>query len=79
MPPGAFRMNCRLCVHDGACQRSGEVEKYSSIASPQAPEHGSKVSSSGPDSRMSAAILSAQLMQTAARSNPQPVQLQLAL
>ena len=50
-----------------------------SIASPQAPEHGSTASSLGPDSRISAAIFSAQLMQTPARSNPQPVQLQLDL
>ena len=63
----------------GARQRSGGVEKYSSIASRQAPEHGSTASSLGPDSRISAAIFSAQLMQTPARSNPQPVQLQLDL
>src|SRR5215831_2911015 len=63
----------------GARQRSGGVEKYSSIASRQAPEHGSAASSPGPDSRISAAIFSAQLMQTPARSNPQPVQLQLDL
>jgi hypothetical protein len=36
-------------------------------------------SSSGPDWRISAAIFSAQLMQTPARSIPQPVQLQLDL
>src|SRR5262249_61060952 len=60
-----------------ARQRSGGVEKYSSIASRQAPEHGSTLSSSLPDSRISAAIFSAQLMQTPARSIPQPVQLQL--
>jgi len=36
------------------------VEKYSSIASRQAPEHGSAASFSGPDSRISAAIFSAQ-------------------
>jgi hypothetical protein len=60
-------------------QRSGGVEKYSSIASRQAPEHGSTASSCRPDSRMSAAILSAQSMQTPARSIPQPVQLQLDL
>src|SRR5438067_13721688 len=59
------------CVSD-ARQRSGGVEKYSSIASRQAPEHGSTASSCRPDSRMSAAILSAQLMQTPARSIPQP-------
>ena len=63
----------------GARQRSGGVEKYSSIASRQAPEHGSTASSLGPDSRISAAIFSAQLMQTPARSIPQPVQLQLDL
>ena len=63
----------------GARQRSGGVEKYSSIASRQAPEHGSAASSPGLDSRISAAIFSAQLMQTPARSNPQPVQLQLDL
>ena len=58
----------------GARQRSGGVEQYSSIASRQAPEHGSAASSPGPYSRIS---FSAQLMQTPARSNPQPVQLQL--
>ena len=63
----------------GARQRSGGVEKYSSIASRQAPEHGSTASSRAPDSRISAAIFSAQLMQTPARSIPQPVQLQLDL
>ena len=63
----------------GARQRSGGVEKYSSIASRQAPEHGSAASSPGLDSRISAAIFSAQLMQTPARSIPQPVQLQLDL
>ena len=63
----------------GARQRSGGVEKYSSIVSRQAPEHGSATSSLGPDSRISAAIFSAQLMQTPARSIPQPVQLQLDL
>ena len=63
----------------GARQRSGGVEKYSSIASRQAPEHGSTASSLGPDSRISAAIFSAQLMQTPARSIPQPVQLQFDL
>ena len=63
----------------GARQRSGGVEKYSSIASRQAPEHGSTASSSEPDWRISAAIFSAQLMQTPARSIPQPVQLQLDL
>src|SRR5262249_54542949 len=56
----------------GARQRSGGVEKYSSIASRQAPEHGSTASSSGPDSRMSIAIFSAQFMHTPARSTPQP-------
>jgi hypothetical protein len=55
------------------------VEKYSSIASRQAPEHGSAASSLVLDSRISAAIFSAQLMQTPARSIPQPVQLQLDL
>src|SRR5262249_27595556 len=34
--------------------------------------HGSTASSSGPDSRATAAIFSAQLMQTPARSIPQP-------
>jgi hypothetical protein len=63
----------------GARQRSGGVEKYSSIASRQAPEHGSTAISPEPDSRISAAIFSAQLMQTPARSIPQPVQLQLDL
>jgi hypothetical protein len=63
----------------GARQRSGGVEKYSSIASRQAPEHGSAASSLVLDSRISAAIFSAQLMQTPARSIPQPVQLQLDL
>ena len=63
----------------GARQRSGGVEKYSSIASRQAPEHGSAASSPGLDSRISAAIFSAQLMQTPPRSIPQPVQLQLDL
>ena len=62
-----------------ARQRSGGVEKYSSIASRQAPEHGSTASSCRPDSRISAATLSAQLMQTPARSIPQPVQLQLEM
>src|SRR5262249_44705332 len=50
----------------GARQRSGGVEKYSSIASRQAPEHGSTASSPGPGSRISAAVFSAQLMQTPA-------------
>jgi hypothetical protein len=63
----------------GARQRSGGVEKYNSIASRQAPEHGSTAISPGPDSRISAAVFSAQLMQTPARSIPQPVQLQLDL
>jgi hypothetical protein len=45
----------------GARQRSGGVEKYSSIASRQAPEHGSTAVSPGPDSRISAAIFSAQI------------------
>jgi hypothetical protein len=62
-----------------ARQRSGGVEKYSSIASRQAPEHGSTAISPGPDSRISAAVFSAQLMQAPARSIPQPVQLQLDL
>jgi len=60
-------------------QRSGGVEKYSSITSRQAPEHGSTAISPGPDSRISAAVFSAQLMQTPARSIPQPVQLQFDL
>jgi hypothetical protein len=63
----------------GARQRSGGVEKYSSIASRQAPEHGSTAISPEPCSRISAAVFSAQLMQTPARSIPQPVQLQLDL
>jgi hypothetical protein len=63
----------------GARQRPGGVEEDSSIASRQAPEHGSTASSLGPDSRISAATFSAQLMQTPARSIPQPVQLQLGL
>src|SRR6516165_6739405 len=63
----------------GARQRSGGVEKYSSIASRQAPEHGSMARFPRPDSRISAAVFSAQLMQTPARSNPQPVQLQFDL
>src|SRR5262245_13448843 len=63
----------------GARQRSDGVEKYSSIASRQAPEHGSTASSLGPDSKISAAIFSAQLMQTPARSIPQAVQLQIDL
>jgi len=55
------------------------MEKYSWSASRQAPEHGSTaISSPGPDSKISAAAFSAQLMQTPARSIPQPVQLQLA-
>jgi hypothetical protein len=73
------RIVTAYCDVSGARQRSGGVEKYSSIASRQAPEHGSMASSLGPDSRISAAIFSAQLMQTPARSNPQPVQLQLDL
>jgi hypothetical protein len=60
-------------------QRSGGVEKYSWSASPQAPEHGSTEISPGPDSKISAAAFSAQLMQTPARSIPQPVQVQLGL
>jgi hypothetical protein len=63
----------------GARQRSGGVEKYSSIASQQAPECGSTAISPWPDSRISAAVFSAQLMRTSARSIPQPVQLQLDL
>ncbi len=63
----------------GARQRTDGVEKYSSIASRQAPEHGSKASSPGPDSTISSAIFSAQLMQIPARSIPQPVQLQVDL
>jgi hypothetical protein len=63
----------------GARQRSGGVEKYNSIASRQAPEHGSTAISPGPPSRISAAVFSVQLMQTPARSIPQPVQLQLDL
>jgi len=62
---------------NGARQRSGGVEKYSSIASRQAPEHGSTASSPWPHSRISAAVFSAEVMQTPARSIPQPVQLQL--
>jgi hypothetical protein len=37
-------------------QRSGGVEKYRSIASRQALEHGSTAISPGPDSRISAAV-----------------------
>jgi hypothetical protein len=62
-----------------ARQRSGGVEKYSWSASRQAPEHGSTVISPGPDSKITAAAFSAQLMQTPASSIPQPVQLQLEL
>jgi hypothetical protein len=69
----------RLRGVSDARQRSAGVEKYNSIASRQAPEHGSTASSSGPDWTISAAIFSAQLMQTPARSIPQPVQLQLDL
>jgi len=87
-----WSLDCAISVHNGhavewcdgrahrvsgARQRSGGVEKYSSIASRQAPEHGSTAISPGPDSRISAAAFSAQLMQTPARSTPQPVQLQL--
>jgi len=68
-----------LCGVSGARQRSDGVEKYSSIASRQAPEHGSTAISLGPGWRISAAVFSAQLMQTPARSIPQPVQLQLNL
>ncbi len=75
----AERRDGRAHRVSGARQRSGGVEKYSSIASRQAPEHGSTASSSEPDWRISAAIFSAQLMQTPARSIPQPVQLQLDL
>ena len=39
----------------GARRRSGGVEKYSSIASRQASEHGSTASSLGPDSKIRAA------------------------
>jgi hypothetical protein len=39
----------RLRGVSDARQRSGGVEKYSSIASRQAPEHGSRATSSGPD------------------------------
>jgi hypothetical protein len=76
----AFAKDCHglRCV-SGARQRSAGVEKYSPIASRHAPEHGSMASSLGSDSRISAAIFSAQLMQTPARSIPQPVQLQLDL
>jgi hypothetical protein len=59
-----------------ALRRRGEVQLDHSR---QAPEHGSTASSLGSDSRISAAIFSAQLMQTPARSIPQPVQLQLDL
>jgi hypothetical protein len=81
---GALRTTSAKDCHglrgvSGARQRSGGVEKYSSIASRQAPEHGSTASSPGPVSRICAAIFSAQLMQTPARSIPQPVQLQLDL
>src|SRR5262245_46796403 len=71
IPPTAARQRPRRrrcrggCAHpvSGARQRSGGVEKYSSIASRQAPEHGS-TASSPPVSRISAAVFSAQLMQT---------------
>ena len=63
----------------GARQRSDGVEKYRSIALAAALEQGSTASSCGPGLRISAAIFSAQLMQTPARSIPQPVQLQLDL
>ena len=63
----------------GARQRAGGVEKYSSIASRQAPEHRSTASSPGPDSSISAAIYSVQLLQSPARSIRQPVQFQLDL
>jgi hypothetical protein len=76
---GAQRRDGRAHRVSGARQRSGGVEKYSSIASRQAPEHGSTASPSEPDSRISTAVFSAQLMQTPARSIPQPVQLQLDL
>jgi hypothetical protein len=59
------------CV-SGARQRSDGVEKYSSIASRQTPEHGSAASSPRPDSRISAATFSAQLMQTLPRSFRSP-------
>jgi hypothetical protein len=54
-------------------------QRFNSITSRQVLEHGSTASSSGPDWTISAAIFSAQLMQTPARSIPQPVQLQLDL
>ena len=76
---GNERRDGRAQRVNGARQRSGGVEKYSSIASWQAPEHGSTAISPGPDSRISAAVFSAQLVQTPARSIPQPVQLQLDL
>src|SRR5262245_46560585 len=81
---GAFRTTSAKDCHGlrgviGARQRSDGREKYCSIASRQAPEHGSTTSSLEPDSRISAAVFSAQLMQTPARSIPQPVQLQLHL
>ena len=75
----AQRRDRRAHRVSGARQRPGGVEKYSSIASRQAPEHGSTAISPGADSRISAAVFSAQLMQTPARSIPQPVQLQLDL
>src|SRR5262249_19381308 len=73
------RIVTAYCGVSGARQRSGGVEKYSSIASRQAPEHGSTATSPGLDSMISAAVFSAQLMQTPARSIPQPVQLPLDL
>jgi len=59
---GAHRHDGRAHRVSGARQCSGGVEKYSSIASRQAPEHGSKAISPGPPSRISAAVFSAQLM-----------------
>ena len=62
----------RECRHRGLARRPSPLrrcltEQYSSIASRQAPEHGSTASSPRPDSRISAA---AQLMQTPAAEHP---------
>jgi hypothetical protein len=59
-----------------ALWRRGEVQLDRLAAGT---EHGSTATSPGLDSMISAAVFSAQLMQTPARSIPQPVQLQLCL
>ena len=54
----------------GARQRSGGVEKYSSIASRQAPEHGSAASSLGPTSRIADAFYHSETrLRCSSRSN----------